>query len=126
MGSEEEATWIVQNVSGNVPQNMSNPVTVTYSQPKSTKGKGKGAKGMMDLMQMMVGALGSQQGGSGLGGKGWDGSAWDTTSGWGKGGWQSGGWDGAWGASPAVKGKGDAGPYGSSGPAWELLGLNKK
>ena len=90
MGTVDEAKWIVDNVSGNVPQNLNSPVTVTYATPKSeraAKGFGKGGKGMMNVVQMMMGALDGQWGGGSWNGGGSDGS-WNTNSG---NGWDSGG-----------------------------------
>ena len=95
MNTVEDATWIVENVNGNVPQGLMNQVQVVFATPREQrKGGGKGKKGMdgmMGMMQMMMG---------GWGGGGWGG-------GWGKG----GGWGGDWG-------KGGGGSWGGGGGGW--------
>ncbi|CAE7606558.1 SXL [Symbiodinium pilosum] len=85
MGSLEDAKWVVEHVNGNVPQGLSNPVTVVFATPKiqrpggkekmMMKGMGKG-KGMPPEMMAMMGMMMSMMG---KGGGGWGGS-------WGKGG----------------------------------------
>jgi len=50
MNSVEEAKWIVENVNGQVPTGLQNPVEVIFASPREfspTWGKGGGAKGMM-------------------------------------------------------------------------------
>lgn len=43
---EEEATWIVNNVNGNIPEGLSSPVSVRYANSRgSGKGGGKGGAG---------------------------------------------------------------------------------
>lgn len=119
MGSVAEATWILENVSGNVPQNLTSPVNISYALPKSEKGFGKG-KGMVDFMQVMMGAFGGDSGGwGGGGGGGWDSSGWDSGYDKGKGkgcnsggkGWDSGGGGKGWDSG----GKG----WDSGGKGWD-------
>ncbi|OLP94235.1 Epithelial splicing regulatory protein 1 [Symbiodinium microadriaticum] len=119
MTSVDDAKWIVEHVNGNVPQSLVSPVTVQFAAPKSggkgmLKGAGvipfpagmgggmagKGAMmggaaaggkgGMMDVMQLLVSALGGLGGGAlaGMGGGGdWGAGAWGGGGkGWGGGG----------------------------------------
>eukprot|EP00928_Gymnodinium_smaydae_P094310 TRINITY_DN789_c0_g2_i1.p1 TRINITY_DN789_c0_g2~~TRINITY_DN789_c0_g2_i1.p1 ORF type:complete len:358 (-),score=80.75 TRINITY_DN789_c0_g2_i1:93-1118(-) len=68
-GSVAEATWIVQNLNGNIPQGFTEPIVARF---KNRKNKGKGA--------------------------GWD-AGWGGDAAWGKGGKGGyGGWDAGWGA----------------------------
>ena len=50
MTTTDDAKWIVEHVSGNVPQSLTNPVTIVFATPreqrKGSKGYGKG-KGQM-------------------------------------------------------------------------------
>mmetsp|Transcript_22917 Transcript_22917/g.51571 ORF Transcript_22917/g.51571 Transcript_22917/m.51571 type:complete len:321 (+) Transcript_22917:75-1037(+) len=80
MTNLDDATWIVEHVNGNVPQMLTNPVTIVYATPKEMlkpknpifnpmmKGMMKGGMGMSALMGGM-GGLGGLGGGaaSGLG-----------------------------------------------------------
>jgi len=42
MGSIEQATWLVQNMNGNIPQGLSDPILVKYASGGGGKGKDKG------------------------------------------------------------------------------------
>lgn len=44
--SVEEATWVVDNLNGNIPQGLTTPIQVKYANPPGSKGP-KGAKGGM-------------------------------------------------------------------------------
>lgn len=44
-GSVEEATWIVENLNGNMPQGLDTPIGVKFANPPKAKGEGKGEKG---------------------------------------------------------------------------------
>ena len=84
MNTVDDAKWIVDNVNGNVPQGLTNNVTVVFSTPRDQrKGGGKGMKGM-DAMWTMMSMM------MGMGGGGWGGGGWGK-GGWGKGGWGKGG-----------------------------------
>eukprot|EP00928_Gymnodinium_smaydae_P094309 TRINITY_DN789_c0_g1_i2.p1 TRINITY_DN789_c0_g1~~TRINITY_DN789_c0_g1_i2.p1 ORF type:complete len:364 (-),score=98.92 TRINITY_DN789_c0_g1_i2:86-1177(-) len=98
-GSVEEATWIVQNLNGNIPQGFTEPIVARYKNRNNNKGKG--------------GGWDAGWGGDASWGKGGD-------AGWGKGdkgGW--GGWDAGWGA-------GDKGGWGAGdkgmGKGWQQGG----
>jgi len=77
MGSAQEASWLVQNVNGNIPQGMAVPVHISLAVKKDSGDKG-GAKG------------------------GWGGGWSSPAQSWGKGSW-GGGFGGGWGKG---KGKG--------------------
>ena len=102
--SIDEATWVVENVSGTVPDGLSAPVTVAFKtkKPKGDKGGGKG-KGWSDDW------------GKGRGGDSWGKSG---GGGWGKGAggdsWGKGGGGGSWG-----KGGGDS--WGGAKGPWQPM-----
>ncbi|CAE7865309.1 SXL [Symbiodinium microadriaticum] len=125
MNSVEDAKWVIDNVNGNVPQGLSNPVTVSFATPRTQRpAGGKGMKGdgtgmppeMMKMMTMLMSAMGGKGGGSGdawgsESGGGGKGSAWGGASG---GGWEkgAGGWGGAGGGWGGDGGWGSGGGYG--------------
>jgi RNA recognition motif-containing protein len=41
-GDIAEATWVVENLSGNIPEGMTTPVTLTFKRDSRSKGDGKG------------------------------------------------------------------------------------
>ncbi|CAE7419081.1 SXL [Symbiodinium natans] len=132
MESVQDAQWVIDNVNGNVPQGLSSPVTVAFATPRTQRGKGmKGdMKGMppdmMQMMAMMVAAMGKGgggdlgKGGGGDWGKGAGGGDWGKGGGgdWGKGGgdWGKGGGDWGKGGGDWGKGGGDWGGYGGGMP----------
>eukprot|EP00913_Durusdinium_trenchii_P025555 g23986.t1 len=68
----DDAKWIVEHVNGNVPQNLTDPVTVVFATPRDSRpgGKGKGPKGgMMNMMNMMMNSWGGWGGKGGKDGK---------------------------------------------------------
>merc|ERR1711957_233445 len=74
MENPEQAKWLIDNVSGKVPQGLAEPLTIKkkYTNDWSSKGYGKGMGNMppwamMQMMQMYKGK------GKGGGGKGWGG-----------------------------------------------------
>eukprot|EP00931_Biecheleriopsis_adriatica_P082399 TRINITY_DN55837_c0_g1_i1.p1 TRINITY_DN55837_c0_g1~~TRINITY_DN55837_c0_g1_i1.p1 ORF type:complete len:190 (+),score=53.32 TRINITY_DN55837_c0_g1_i1:67-636(+) len=81
MNSVEEAKWIVENVNGNVPQGLSNPIQVDFALPRESRpggmakggkgGKGGWGGGMDDMMSMMSSWMGG--GASPYGGGSWGG-----------------------------------------------------
>eukprot|EP00930_Biecheleria_cincta_P041100 TRINITY_DN2814_c0_g3_i1.p1 TRINITY_DN2814_c0_g3~~TRINITY_DN2814_c0_g3_i1.p1 ORF type:complete len:175 (-),score=39.56 TRINITY_DN2814_c0_g3_i1:143-592(-) len=98
--SVDEATWVVQNVNGNVPQGLSSAVTVAFKKPRAEKGKAKGfgkgkgfgfGKGFDggkfggDRFAPYGGGDGFGGKGKGFGGKGWKGC--EGGKGFGKKGW---------------------------------------
>lgn len=92
--STEEATWVVNNVDGTVPQGLSQAIGVKYAAPSAwEKGSGKGWE-------------------SAGGDKGSWGKSWDTGKGW------NAGWDGGKGAA-AGKGAARVSPYGSGAASWD-------
>mmetsp|Transcript_89655 Transcript_89655/g.231364 ORF Transcript_89655/g.231364 Transcript_89655/m.231364 type:complete len:238 (+) Transcript_89655:110-823(+) len=42
--SVDEATWVVENLNGNIPQGLTDAISVRYAPPLGDKGKGKGGK----------------------------------------------------------------------------------
>ena len=80
MDNVDDARWVVDHVNGNVPQGLTNPVTVVFATPRAQRpGGGKGFKGkgkgmpppeMMQMMAMMMSAMGGWGNG---GGGGWGG-----------------------------------------------------
>eukprot|EP00928_Gymnodinium_smaydae_P059389 TRINITY_DN426_c0_g1_i1.p2 TRINITY_DN426_c0_g1~~TRINITY_DN426_c0_g1_i1.p2 ORF type:complete len:350 (-),score=85.38 TRINITY_DN426_c0_g1_i1:376-1425(-) len=78
-GSVDEATWIVQNLNGNIPQGLATPILAQFKQPRNHgskggdmgwKGGGKGDMGWGGGMDM---GWGAPKGGKGMdGGKGVD------------------------------------------------------
>jgi ELAV like protein 2/3/4 len=42
---QAQATWLVENLNGNIPKGLSTPVIVRYANPGPGKGEGKGAAG---------------------------------------------------------------------------------
>ncbi|CAK9099479.1 RNA-binding motif [Durusdinium trenchii] len=44
METVDDAKWIVEHVNGNVPQNLTDPVTVVFATPRADRAKGKGMK----------------------------------------------------------------------------------
>jgi RNA recognition motif-containing protein len=76
--SIEEAKWVVENVSGNIPEGLSTPVTITFKKAKAAGGGGKGFGkdgGKAALLSALMGQFGggnrsSPYGGGGKGGKG--------------------------------------------------------
>ncbi|CAE7594006.1 unnamed protein product [Symbiodinium pilosum] len=113
MNTVEDATWITQNVNGNVPQGLTEKVTAVFATPREQRkggGKGKGMKGKG--MDPMMGMMSMMMGGGGWGGGGWGGGGWGGGS-WGKGGggaWGGGG--GAWGGGYDKGGGKGANGYG--------------
>lgn len=89
MGSVQEATWLVENLSDNIPQGMTTPVNITYAADRGKGGANKGGKGMDQSMS----GWGSSM------------SGWDTWSG-------SGGGKGDWNASWSSWGGTDKGKDG--------------
>ncbi|CAE7573877.1 SXL [Symbiodinium pilosum] len=79
MESVEDAKWVVDHVHGNVPQGLSNPVTVVFATPRAQRPKGGmkgGGKGgpppeMMAMMMQMMSAMGGGDWGKGGGGGDW-------------------------------------------------------
>eukprot|EP00490_Sorites_sp_Unknown_P019214 CAMPEP_0114660470 /NCGR_PEP_ID=MMETSP0191-20121206/20143_1 /TAXON_ID=126664 /ORGANISM="Sorites sp." /LENGTH=187 /DNA_ID=CAMNT_0001889251 /DNA_START=56 /DNA_END=620 /DNA_ORIENTATION=- len=128
METVDDAKWIVENVNGNVPQNLTDPVTVVFATPRSDRGKGKDGKGMKGKMKGMMNMMMNSWGGWGYdewGGKGKGGGA---------GSWDNGGGYTATAASAAVAvdgggcgmqgkamGKGAA-PKGGMMPSWPMKG----
>lgn len=82
--SVDEAKWIVENLNGNIPQGLTDPVQIRYAESKSAGMKG--AKG-------------------GGGYSSWDGGGWGGDDAWGKG----GGMAGPYGGGCKGKGKGKNG-----------------
>lgn len=113
METVEDAKWIVENVNGNVPQNLTDAVTVVFATPRADRGKGGGMKGMkgkmMGMMSMMMNPWG---------GWGWDGKGKGGGGGWG-GSWD-GGYDGGAGGWES-KGKGAKGGKGGT-TSWPMKG----
>ncbi|CAJ1336915.1 unnamed protein product [Effrenium voratum] len=86
METVDDAKWIVENVNGNVPQNLTSPVTVVFATPRAQRPGGAGGKamgkgmpmkggmpGMMGMMSMMMNSWGGWGwGGKGGGGKGFN------------------------------------------------------
>eukprot|EP00438_Fugacium_kawagutii_P027241 Skav214334 [mRNA] locus=scaffold86:346406:348484:+ [translate_table: standard] len=114
MHTVDDAKWIVENVNGNVPQNLTNPVTVVFATPRDSRGgKGGPMKGMMNAMNMMMNSWGGwgEWGGKDKGGKG----SWGGGGGWemGKGGGKApaGGMNGkgGMGGMSGMNGKGGMG-----------------
>lgn len=115
METVEDAKWIVENVNGNVPQNLTDAVTVVFATPRSDRGKGgmKGMKGkMMGMMSMMMNPWG---------GWGWDGKGKGGGGSWGGGGGSWGG-DGAWDGGYDSKGKGMAKGGKGGTTSWPMKG----
>eukprot|EP00404_Azadinium_spinosum_P008067 CAMPEP_0180546124 /NCGR_PEP_ID=MMETSP1036_2-20121128/70398_1 /TAXON_ID=632150 /ORGANISM="Azadinium spinosum, Strain 3D9" /LENGTH=130 /DNA_ID=CAMNT_0022561197 /DNA_START=74 /DNA_END=462 /DNA_ORIENTATION=+ len=72
LGSIEEATWLVENVNGQIPQGLAVPIEVIYATPREMRGGGKGDKGKMGGGDRFSPYGGGKDGGWG-GGKGKDG-----------------------------------------------------
>jgi len=83
MSSPEEAKWLVENVNGQTPTGLQNPVEISLAAPTRQMYSGKGGGGggggdgkgmmmaMMGMMQMMKGKMGGKgmgKGGMGMGG----------------------------------------------------------
>jgi len=83
MSSPEEAKWLVENVNGQTPTGLQNPVEISLASPNKQMYGGKGGGGggggdgkgmmmaMMGMMQMMKGKMGGKgmgKGGMGMGG----------------------------------------------------------
>eukprot|EP00930_Biecheleria_cincta_P021911 TRINITY_DN160_c0_g1_i3.p1 TRINITY_DN160_c0_g1~~TRINITY_DN160_c0_g1_i3.p1 ORF type:complete len:259 (-),score=75.43 TRINITY_DN160_c0_g1_i3:15-791(-) len=98
----DEASWVVQNVSGTVPDGLQAPVTVAFKKPKADKGKGFGKSDK------------GQKGGGGGWGKGGGGDGWG--KGGGGGSWGKGDSGGSWG-------KGGGGGWGKGGDSWGGKGV---
>ena len=64
-----EATWVVENLNGNVPEGLAEPVTVAFKRAKQDKGAGKG--GWSDKGAGKGKGGWSDKGGKGGKGKGW-------------------------------------------------------
>ncbi|CAK9051118.1 unnamed protein product [Durusdinium trenchii] len=119
METVDDAKWIVEHVNGNVPQNLTDPVTVVFATPRADRAKGKGMKGMkgmMGMMNMMMNPWGGWGGGGGGGGGG----------GWGgKGGYEpykTGYYDNQWEMGSKGKGKGPPGKGGMGFPGGGMGG----
>mmetsp|Transcript_74198 Transcript_74198/g.91104 ORF Transcript_74198/g.91104 Transcript_74198/m.91104 type:complete len:200 (-) Transcript_74198:182-781(-) len=140
METVDDAKWIVENVNGNVPQNLTDPVTVVFATPRSDRGKGKDGKGMKGKMKGMMNMMMNSWGGWGYdewGGKGKGGGAgsWDNGGGYsGNGsfggggggcgggyGGGGGGYGGGCGMQGKAMGKGAA-PKGGMMPSWPMKG----
>jgi len=79
MSSPEEAKWLVENVNGQTPTGLQNPVEISLATPTKQMYAGKGGGGgdgkgmmmaMMGMMQMMKGKMGGKgmgKGGMGMG-----------------------------------------------------------
>ena len=128
MNTLEDAKWIVENVNGNVPQGLAEPVTVVFATPREQRkggGKGKGMKGMkgmdgmMNMMSMMMG----------WGGGGWGGDSWGGGGGWGGGGygggWGGGGYGGGWGKGGGGASDMKGGSKGASSSDFGQMALGK-
>lgn len=101
----EEARWIVDNVNGNIPQGLTDPVKVRYANQKSA-----GA----------APAWGAQKGTKGGDKGGWDKGSWD------KGGWDKGGAKGSSYGKATGKGYGkESSPYGGGKDSWGKGGFDK-
>eukprot|EP00439_Symbiodinium_sp_Y106_P035192 s3990_g4.t1 len=129
MTNVEDAQWIVDHVNGNVPQNLTAPVSVVFATPRDKMASPMG-KGMMMKGSMMKGASPMAMKGA-MGGKGATGAAMGgayggyessgagmgggyggyDSSGAGIGGGYGGSWGGSWGGSYGGYGGKD---YGSS------------
>ena len=110
METVDDAKWIVEHVNGNVPQNLTSPVTIVFATPRSDRFKGGGFKGMKGkmmagMMSMMMNPWGGDWGwgGKGKGGNQWD--SWGGGNGW-NGGWESNGGGKGGGAGMGKAGKG--------------------
>merc|ERR1719401_512515 len=64
MSSVEEATWLVNNLHGNIPQGLDNPIAVTFARPKNGHPSAKGGGGGCGVMAPGCGG----KGGKGKGG----------------------------------------------------------
>merc|ERR1719356_387685 len=84
--SQDEATWIKDNLNGNIAQGLTGPISVKYANPPgSGKGKGKdGGKGG-DRWSPYGGGKGDGKAALGWGGDSW-GGGWSPKGGKGKGG----------------------------------------
>jgi len=66
----DEATWVVENVNGNIPEGLSTPVMVKYKEERSKKGGAEGAKGAKGWGKDRAGPYSKNGGPSPKGGKG--------------------------------------------------------
>merc|ERR1719453_551810 len=67
-GSVDMATWVVENLNGNIPEGMMEPIQCRYANAPGSKGKGDG-KGGKDWSAPYPGGGGGGWAGGGKGGK---------------------------------------------------------
>lgn len=94
-----EAKWILDNLHGNIPQGLTEPITVKYAESKEARQKRLG---------VLYGK--APEGGKGFGKEGWGGGSWDPWGG--SAGWDPS-WDQGWWGGPYDGGKGSGKKGGS-------------